>query len=276
MTVVQRAIMREGVKKVSVYSINGEKVGEVRLPWFFFADRREDLVRRAYIHLRTHSLQPKGSWKGSAAKYSARSLGVGLGIARISRIMTSGTGKSRAGGWVPSAVGGRPTHPPVPEKVLRKDLNEKERRGATIAALAFTADTESVRRRGHRVPEGLDLPIVVEDGLESVTKSADFRRLLLSLGMAEELERASERKVRAGKGKKRGRTYKGRTGPLLVVSKDVGVSRAVRNLPGVDVVLAKDLSVLHLAPGGHPGRLTVFTASALSELQRRFGDRGPE
>ncbi|MCS7118330.1 MAG: 50S ribosomal protein L4 [Thaumarchaeota archaeon] len=275
MTVVQRALVREGVRKVPLYSVNGEKAGEVVLPWFFFADRREDLVRRAFVHLRTHSLQPKGSWKGSAAKYSARSLGVGLGIARISRIMTSGTGKSRAGGWVPSAVGGRPTHPPVPEKVLRKELNEKERRAATVAALAFSADTESVRRRGHRVPEGLDLPIVVEDSLESITKSADFRRLMLNLGLNEELERASRRKVRAGKGKRRGRSYKGRAGPLVVVAKDAGVMRAARNVPGTAVVLAKDLSVLHLAPGGHPGRLTVFTVSALSELERRFGRHEP-
>lgn len=276
MTVVQRAISREEVKRVPVYSLAGERVGEVELPWPFRADLREDLVRRAFVHLMTHELQPKGAWKGSAAKYSARSLGVGLGIARIARIMASGTGKSRAGGWVPSAVGGRPTHPPVPEKVLRKELNRKEKVAATVAAIAFTADAGSVRRRGHKVPEGLELPVVAEDGLESVSKSSELRRFLLSLGLAEELERASERKVRAGKGKRRGRTYKGKVGPLIVVARDSGVSRAARNIPGVDVALAKDLSVLHLAPGGHPGRLTVFTVSALSELERRFGGHGPE
>jgi large subunit ribosomal protein L4e len=77
-------------------------------------------------------------------------------------------------------------------------------------------------------------------------------------------------KIRPGKGKMRGRRRKGRRGPLIVVARDDGVSRAARNHPGVDTVLAKDLSVLHLAPGGHPGRLTIFTVGALSELERRL------
>ncbi|MEM0455101.1 MAG: 50S ribosomal protein L4, partial [Nitrososphaerota archaeon] len=264
MTVVHRALLRsrEGAVKVPVYSLTGERAGEVELPWPFSADLREDLVRRAFVHLSTHTLQPKGAWKGSAAKYSVRSLGVGLGIARIARIMASGTGKSRAGGWVPSAVGGRPTHPPVPEKVIHKELNEEERRAATVAALAFTASPEHVRRRGHRVPEGLSTPIVVEDRFESVKRSKDVVAFLRALGLGEELDRVSERGIRAGKGKRRGRRYKRRVGPLLVVSRDDGISKAASNVPGVDVVLAKDLSVLHLAPGGHPGRLAVFTVSA--------------
>lgn len=274
MTVVHRALLRsrEGAVKVPVYSLTGERAGEVELPWPFSADLREDLVRRAFVHLSTHTLQPKGAWKGSAAKYSVRSLGVGLGIARIARIMASGTGKSRAGGWVPSAVGGRPTHPPVPEKVIHKELNEEERRAATVAALAFTASPEHVRRRGHRVPEGLSTPIVVEDRFESVKRSKDVVAFLRALGLGEELDRVSERGIRAGKGKRRGRRYKRRVGPLLVVSRDDGISKAASNVPGVDVVLAKDLSVLHLAPGGHPGRLTVFTVSALKEIERRFGE----
>ncbi len=273
MTVVHRALVRgaEGAVAVPVYSLSGERAGEVRLPRFFSADLRGDIVRRAFVHLSTHTLQPKGAWKGSAAKYSARSLGVGLGIARIARIMASGTGKSRAGGWVPSAVGGRPTHPPVPEKSIRKGLNEEERRAATVVALAFTASPEHVRKRGHRVPEGLSTPIVVEDRLESVKKAREVTAFLRALGLGEELERVSEIGIRPGKGKRRGRRYKRRKGPLLVVARDEGISRAASNVPGVDVVLAKDLSVLHLAPGGHPGRLTVFTVSALKELERRFG-----
>ncbi len=273
MTVVHRALMRgaERAIRVPVYSLGGERTGEVELPLFFSADLREDLVRRAFVHLSSHTLQPKGAWKGSAAKYSARSLGVGLGIARIARIMASGTGKSRAGGWVPSAVGGRPTHPPVPEKVIRKELNDEERKAATVVALAFTASPEHVRKRGHRIPEGLSTPIVVEDRLESVKRAREVVAFLRALGLGEELERTSETGIRPGKGKRRGRRYKRRKGPLLVVARDDGISRAASNVPGVEVVLAKDLSVIHLAPGGHPGRLTVFTVSALKELERRFG-----
>jgi len=45
---------------------------------------------------------------------------------------------------------------------------------------------------------------------------------------------------------------------------------ASRNLPGVDVITAKDLGIIHLAPGGVAGRLTVWTESALEKLKERF------
>ena len=53
---------------------------------------------------------------------------------------------------------------------------------------------------------------------------------------------------------------------LLVVKEKAGLAKAVRNLPGVDVVAAKDLCAEDLAPGGALGRLTVFTASALEAM----------
>ena len=40
----------------------------------------------------------------------------------------------------------------------------------------------------------------------------------------------------------------------------------IDNLPGVDVVAAKDLSAEDLAPGGDLGRLTVFTKTAVEAL----------
>jgi len=43
--------------------------------------------------------------------------------------------------------------------------------------------------------------------------------------------------------------------------------KAAKNLAGVDVVLVKDLNVELLAPGCHPGRLTVWTKSAINYLE---------
>jgi large subunit ribosomal protein L4e len=51
-----------------------------------------------------------------------------------------------------------------------------------------------------------------------------------------------------------------------VVGEDRGIVLAARNLPGVDVVSVKELTVEKLAPGGVPGRLTVWTESAIREL----------
>lgn len=275
MTLLGQLVRSEPVT-ITVRGLDGSSRGEVTLPRIFSAKLRADLVRRAYIHLFSHRFQPKGAWKGSGHKYSVESLGPGYGIARIARLKVEGTGKARGGGFVPTAVGGRPTHPPTPEKKIHKSLNEKEKRAALASAIAFTSSVKHVRARGHRIPDGIQLPIVIEDSLASIRKTAELLRVLNALGLGEELERCREVKVRAGKGKRRGRRYKGRKGPLIVVHADEGVSKAAENIRGVDVVLAKDLSVLDLAPGGHPGRLTIYTLNSLPILERRLsGDGSP-
>jgi len=76
-------------------------------------------------------------------------------------------------------------------------------------------------------------------------------------------------RIRAGKGKMRGRRYKEPKSALVVVSrKDAPVIKAVRNMAGVDVIYVDNLSVLHLAPGGAPGRLTLWTQGAIERLGR--------
>ena len=53
----------------------------------------------------------------------------------------------------------------------------------------------------------------------------------------------------------------------MFVTKDASkISKAVGALPGVDARTAKDLSVLDLAPGSDPIRLTVYSKSALEEI----------
>jgi large subunit ribosomal protein L4e len=39
-----------------------------------------------------------------------------------------------------------------------------------------------------------------------------------------------------------------------------------RNMPGVEVVTPEQLSTERLAPGGHPGRLTIFSVQALERI----------
>lgn len=61
----------------------------------------------------------------------------------------------------------------------------------------------------------------------------------------------------------RGRKYKKKKGPLLVVTKPL---KSARNLPGVDVVTVNNLGPEHLAPGTHPGRFVIWTKSAVQKL----------
>ena len=106
------------------------------------------------------------------------------------------------------------------------------------------------------------------DAFEDISKTKDVLAALDSFGLSAELERASKKKVRAGKGKSRGRTYKRTKGPLLVIEKKAPLVKAASNIPGVDVVTVNQLNAELLAPGAHPGRLTIFSKKALEKMEK--------
>ena len=62
-------------------------------------------------------------------------------------------------------------------------------------------------------------------------------------------------------------------GPLLVIAKDEGIVKAARNTPGVDVVTLEGLNAELLAPGTHPGRLTLWAVSTMERLDELFGGK---
>jgi len=253
-------------RRVPVYSVTGDKSGEVDLPPVFEVPVRRDLIERSFWAEFTHALQPKGTDPMAGMRTSAESFGVGMGIARLARV--KGRGYSRAGqaAGVAGVLKGRKPHPPRVDKVIYKRLNVKERRLATASAIAATSVLDLVRARGHAIPDSIEVPVVVSDELESLSRLKDLRALLEKLGLWADVERIANRSDRGGKASWRGRAQRGGKSILLVVSSDRGISRAAGNLPGVDVVLAKDVSVLDLAPGGRPGRLTVWSTAALRSL----------
>ena len=75
-----------------------------------------------------------------------------------------------------------------------------------------------------------------------------------------------ERKT--SKGKRRGRKYKKRKGPLIVIKDNFGIYKAARNIPGIDVIKFENLNCNLLAPGTHCGRLTIWTQSAFNQLKK--------
>jgi len=172
-------------------------------------------------------------------------------------------------GGVASVVKGRLPHPPRSEKVIHLGVNRKERRLATASAIAYTANLDAVKARGHRVGTP-SLPMIVADDIETVEKTSELVSFFEKVDLKAELERVDGRTKRnSGKRRLRGRVYRGAVGPLIVVTNDRGVGRAAGGIPGVQVTRVGDVSVLDLAPGGVPGRLTLWTESALSSLEGR-------
>lgn len=246
--------------KAKVLSLKGEVTEEIELPEVFSEEFRPDMIKRAVLAIQSHRRQPYGPNPLSGVDYSWENWGPGHGYARVPRWKLG-----RRAVVVPQAVGGRRAHPPKPERKWAEKINKKEMRKALKSAIAATANEEIVKQRNHLF-DG-ELPKIVTDDIESVNRTKDVAEVFKAIGVYADVERAKERKrYRAGKGKMRGRRYVKKKSVLLVVSKDNGVIKAAKNLPGVDAVLVKDLNVELLAPGCHPGRLTVWTKSAVEYL----------
>lgn len=252
---------------IPVYSIDGSIKGEMKLPNVFFEEVRPDLIRRAFISCITARIQPKGRDPMAGKRTTAESLGVGLDLARVPRIK----GGLRAA-FVPNVVGGRLAFPPKVEKIVHERINKKERRIALRSAIAATRIRELVIKRGHKIKDEISLPIVVSDDIKNIKKAKEFRSFLKSLSLLEDIIRAKKRiKERPGKGKYRGRRWK-KAKSILFVADELNppVRLALRNFPGVDFATVNLLNVELLAPGGNPGRLTIWTESAIKKLGEIF------
>merc|ERR1719154_417043 len=60
-------------------------------------------------------------------------------------------------------------------------------------------------------------------------------------------------------------------GPLVVYDQDQGLTKAFRNIPGVDTIQVDNLNLLKLAPGGHVGRFCIWTEAAFKKLDGLYG-----
>ncbi len=261
---------------MKVLSVKNEEKGNIELPSQFHEDIRPDIIKRTVHALQSHKRQPYGATptagKRSSAKLSRRrrayKTSYGIGISRVPRKVLSrhGTRMFWVGAFAPGTVGGRRSHPPKAEKSFEHKVNEKERRKAIRSAISATVVKEIVSARGHVVPE--NYPIIVEAGFEELKKTKEAVAVLNVLGLENEILRADERKVRSGKGKARGRKYRIKAGPLIVVSNKCNASNAMKNITGVDVVEVNNLNAELLAPGCVPGRLTVWTENAIKRLEK--------
>lgn len=245
----------------TVRDLDGDDADEVELPAVFETVYRPDLIQRAVRAAQANRRQDYGTDEYAGLRTPAESFGSGRGLAHVPRQ----NGRARE---VPQAVSGRAAHPPKVEKDRGLEINDKERKLATRSAIAATADAELVAERGHEFDEDTELPLVVSDEFEALVKTKDAVDAFEALGIYTDVERAEDgKKVRAGRGTMRGRKYKQPKSVLVVTSEDP--SLAARNLAGVDVTTAAEVNVENLAPGTQPGRLTLWTESALAEVAER-------
>lgn len=264
------------MKELKVFSHEGKEIKKMNLPKQFLEPVRTDLIKRAVASLQSIKRQRYGAKPGAGMRASATVSKrrrdyrgcYGIGISRVPRKVLSrrGTRMSWVGAFAPGTVSGRRAHPPKSEKKWTKDLNKKERRKAIRSALAATLERELIACRGHVVPESY--PFIIDTAIEGINKTKGLIKFLTELGFKEELERTKEKKIRAGKGKLRGRKYKKKKGILLVVSAECGLMKAANNIAGIDIIPIHHINAEFLAPGGVPGRASLFTEKAVEILAK--------
>lgn len=250
--------------------LNSEGNVSLEIPRPSFMDLIPDqfVIKRVYTLMSSGWHQPQGRDPMAGKRTAARSWGVDFGLSRVPRLST---GRAR---FAPGTVKGRLAHPPRSEKRIIKKVNKKEKILAIQYAIAATANRELVLKRGHRLPEKISLPIVFDQSVDSIEKSDLLRGFLIKIGLSEELERLKRgQKFRSGASRLRGRSRKRRVGPLIVTSSP-SLTRAARNLPGIDISRPEVLSLRELAPNGTIGRLTLWSCDSIPVIERRLSKFG--
>lgn len=247
--------------KATVYSTEGKVLKQIDLPAIFESPHREDLVKRAVLSDESKLYQPKGNYKFAGLETSARyrgrkedfGSGKNKGIPHLPHEVLPGgqLGKVKR---VPHAVKGRRAHPPKPQKRIVELINKKEYLKALASAISFSMDRKTVCTRAN-LEISVSLPIVLESNFEKLKKTKDVVKLMEALNLTKLLEKAKSNETKSA---------------LFIISNN-SVFKAAANLPGVDVVRVSELTVKDLAPGTHPGRLTLFSENAIPEIIKRFG-----
>jgi large subunit ribosomal protein L4e len=262
--------------ELKVFSRDNRETGKKKMPAQFSEPFRLEIIKRAVEAIQSNSRQPYGTYPDAGQRHSIfvskrrrRFKGVyGKSLTRTPKKVMSHNGAqfNWVGAQVPNARGGRAAHPPKAEKVWDRKVNDKERKMAIRSALSAVVNKDLVNKRGHKAPAAY--PFLLGKDFEAISKTKDFFKALLALGFGAEIERASKKSIRAGCGKSRGRPYKKAKGPLVVVSGNCALLKAAGNIPGFDVVDAKNINAGLLAPGCVPGRLALLTEGAVDVIAK--------
>ncbi|CAI5492808.1 unnamed protein product [Closterium sp. Naga37s-1] len=246
---------------------------QAALPAVFLAPIRSDVVKFVHAMVSMNKRQPYAVSTKAGHQTSAESWGTGRAVSRIPRVPGGGTHRAGQGAFGNMCRGG---HLFAPLRIWRRwhrKVPIKMRRHAVASAIAASAVPALVQAHGHAVSKAPELPLVVGNEIEAVEKTSSALKALKRIGAYDDVAKViSSKKIRPGKGKMRNRRYLSKKGPLIVYGTDgAKLTKAFRNIPGVQVVAVEKLSVLDLAPGGRVGRFVIWTQSAFDKLEGLFG-----
>jgi len=258
---------------VAVRKIEGDaQAGSLALPAVFTAPIRQDIVHFVHTSMAKNKRQAYSVNVEAGHQHSAESWGTGRAVSRIPRVSGGGTSRAGQGAFGNMCRKGRMFAPTKTWRKWHRRINTNQKRFAVASALAASALPSLVMARGHRIEKVPEVPLVLDDTVQSLQKTKQAIAALKNVGAYDDVEKAkASKKLRAGKGKLRNRRHTQRRGPLIVYGEDAGLVNAFRNLPGVELCHVDSLNLLQLAPGGHLGRFIVWTKAAFTKLNDNWG-----
>lgn len=257
--------------RVNVYDVDGKTVVKtVDRPAVFDVELRQDLVQKVHSLVSLNSRQAYAVSPLAGMQHSAVSWGTGRAVARVPRVKGSGTRRAGQGAFANFCRKGRMAHPTTTHRRWHRKTPLCLRRRVTAISVAATAIPSMVEARGHRCSKVPSFPLVVSDNISNFKKTKEAVNLLNVLGLEEDCQKVKDSKsLRRGKGKFRNRRFVKRKG-LLIIHDDASLT-AFRAIDGVDFMNVNALDILNLSPGGHLGRLVMWTESAFNKLNSIFG-----
>ncbi|KAK1770320.1 putative 60s ribosomal protein l4-a [Phialemonium atrogriseum] len=264
---------------VTILGADGAATGATHTyPTVFLSPIRPDIVQQVHTGMAKNKRQPYAVSEKAGHQTSAESWGTGRAVARIPRVSGGGTHRAGQAAFGNMCRSGRMF---APTKTWRKwhiKINQGQKRFATASALAASAIPPLLLSRGHQISTVPEVPLVVDsaafDG-DAMAKTSAALGLLKAVGAGSDVEKVNKsKKLRAGKGKLRGRRYRQRRGPLVVYDPEVDgkeLIKGFRNIPGVETCSVYALNLLQLAPGGHLGRFIIWSSAAFKALDKVYG-----
>ena len=264
--------------KLPIYNLEGKHSGEIEVGQALSKPVRLDIINRCVLaeaasKRQAYGTDVRGGKRTSAHYHGERGYRFGMmnrEMARLKRIHNQGY-MTFVARFSPQARKGRQAHPPKAEAVWFQKVNKKEKLIALFSSISASTNKSLLSSRGHIISGINSFPLVIDDKADEINNTKKLRQLMISLGLEQELERVKEKNIRAGMGKNRGRKYKKKKGPIIVSSNEGGLAKSAKNIAGVDFSSSKKLSISMLAPGGQPGRLMIFTKSALEDIIKLSG-----
>lgn len=174
----------------NVYSTNGKNVvGEVEIPVVFQTPIRNDLIQSVYTNMSKNRRHPYAVKLGAGYETSAESWGTGRAVARIPRVPGGGTHRAGQGAFGNMCRGGGMFNPTKIWRRWGRKVNLKEKRYAVCSSIAASGVTSLVLARGHRISHLKEVPLVVSNDIESLSKTKEAVNFLVSLGLKDEVNR---------------------------------------------------------------------------------------